>query len=101
MTSLSADARSALGWFTEPCLVLWADRGAVSGRVFVEALTLEGRATDGWIDHYDADGRPIAADIPASTGYHLAGAVAELVRTAKVLDDASSRSHSSASRHAD
>ena len=41
-----------------------------------EYLTPEG----GWIDHYDAAGQVIAADMPASTGYHVALAFDELIR---------------------
>jgi mannose-6-phosphate isomerase len=36
----------------------------------------------GWIDHYGADGRPIAGDIPASTGYHIVSAISEMARVA-------------------
>ncbi len=36
----------------------------------------------GWIDHYDASGASIAQDIPASTGYHIVLAFAELMRVA-------------------
>lgn len=35
-----------------------------------------------WIDHYDAAGAVIAKDIPASTGYHIVLAFAELMRVA-------------------
>lgn len=41
-----------------------------------EYLTPEG----GWIDHFDADGHVIAKDMPASTGYHVALALDELIR---------------------
>jgi mannose-6-phosphate isomerase len=36
----------------------------------------------GWIDHFDAGGGPIAGDMPASTGYHVVLAFAELIRVA-------------------
>lgn len=41
-----------------------------------EYLTPEG----GWIDHYDADGKPLSHAMPASTGYHVVLAFAELMR---------------------
>lgn len=41
-----------------------------------EYLTPEG----GWIDHYDATGKPMSHQIPASTGYHVVLAFAELMR---------------------
>lgn len=41
-----------------------------------EYLTPEG----GWIDHYDSDGQVLAANMPASTGYHVALAFDELIR---------------------
>jgi len=40
-----------------------------------EYLTPEG----GWIDHYDGDGHVMAANMPASTGYHVVLAFAELI----------------------
>lgn len=36
---------------------------------------LEPAVAGGWHDHFDADGKLIAADMPASTGYHLFGAI--------------------------
>ncbi len=39
-------------------------------------LTPEG----GWIDHFDAEGRPITTLMPASTGYHVVLAFSELLR---------------------
>tara|TARA_R110000787_G_scaffold75803_4_gene167721 strand:+ start:4706 stop:5848 length:1143 start_codon:yes stop_codon:yes gene_type:complete len=44
-----------------------------------EFLTVDG----GWIDHYGADGEVIAQDMPASTGYHVVLAFAELIRVMK------------------
>ena len=44
-----------------------------------EFLTVDG----GWIDHYGADGEVIATDMPASTGYHVVLAFAELIRVMK------------------
>lgn len=41
-----------------------------------EYLTPEG----GWIDHYDATGKPLSHLMPASTGYHVVLALAELIR---------------------
>ena len=41
-----------------------------------EYLTPEG----GWIDQYDATGKPMAHIMPASTGYHVVLAMAELMR---------------------
>lgn len=41
-----------------------------------EYLTPEG----GWIDHYSADGQVLAANMPASTGYHVVLAFADLIR---------------------
>ena len=39
---------------------------------------LTGVLPGGWMDRLDAEGRPAADFIPASTLYHLLGAVAEL-----------------------
>ena len=44
-----------------------------------EFLTVDG----GWIDHYGADGNVLAQDMPASTGYHVVLAFAELIRVMK------------------
>jgi mannose-6-phosphate isomerase len=41
-----------------------------------EYLTPEG----GWIDQYDSTGKPMAHNMPASTGYHVVLAMAELMR---------------------
>lgn len=41
-----------------------------------EYLTEDG----GWIDHFAADGSVLARDMPASTGYHVVLAFAELIR---------------------
>ncbi len=41
-----------------------------------EFLTEDG----GWIDHFSADATPLAANMPASTGYHVVLALAELIR---------------------
>lgn len=41
---------------------------------------LAGVPAGGWRDHFDEAGRPIAADMPASTGYHVVLALAEFVR---------------------
>ena len=41
-----------------------------------EYLTEDG----GWIDHFAADGTVLATDMPASTGYHVVLAFAELIR---------------------
>jgi mannose-6-phosphate isomerase len=41
-----------------------------------EHLTPEG----GWIDRYDATGKPVAHMMPASTGYHVVLAMVELMR---------------------
>ena len=54
-----------------------------------EAILDKWLSTDldgGWIDHFDADGQPIAPDIPASMYYHIFGAVMELSRSAKKLN---------------
>ena len=40
-----------------------------------EYLTPEG----GWIDHYDGDGHVLSVNMPASTGYHVVLAFAELI----------------------
>ncbi len=45
-----------------------------------EFLTGDG----GWIDHFAADGSILATDMPASTGYHVVLAFAELMRVAGV-----------------
>lgn len=37
----------------------------------------------GWMDHVDADGAILAKDMPASTGYHVVLALAELIRIAQ------------------
>lgn len=37
----------------------------------------------GWLDHFDADGRLIAAAMPAGNGYHLVSAITELQRAAE------------------
>ncbi len=39
----------------------------------------------GWIDHYDADGRACARDMPASTGYHVLCALAEVMRVGAAI----------------
>ncbi len=44
--------------------------------LFDEYLTEDG----GWIDHFSAEGSPIAATMPASTGYHVVLALSELIR---------------------
>ncbi|MEZ5946087.1 MAG: AGE family epimerase/isomerase [Hyphomonas sp.] len=44
-----------------------------------EYLTPEG----GWIEHYDADGKPIATAMPASTGYHVTLAFTHLMQVMK------------------
>ncbi|MEQ9436514.1 AGE family epimerase/isomerase [Hyphomonas sp.] len=44
-----------------------------------EFLTVDG----GWIDHYGAGGDVLARDMPASTGYHVVLAFAELIRVMK------------------
>ena len=44
---------------------------------------LEPALQGGWIDRLDADGRPIGDFVPASSLYHLIGAVDELVQFAK------------------
>ena len=44
-----------------------------------EYLTPEG----GWIDNYDGEGQVLAKDMPASTGYHVVLALAELIRVAE------------------
>lgn len=41
-----------------------------------EFLTEDG----GWIDHFSADGTALARNMPASTGYHVVLALAELIR---------------------
>jgi mannose/cellobiose epimerase-like protein (N-acyl-D-glucosamine 2-epimerase family) len=41
-----------------------------------EYLTPEG----GWIDQYDSTGKPMSQNMPASTGYHVVLAMAELMR---------------------
>ena len=53
-----------------------AARAAASFDVLMdEYLTPEG----GWIDHFAADGRGIAKNMPASTGYHVVLAFVELI----------------------
>lgn len=42
-----------------------------------EYLTPEG----GWIDHFSADGTPMAQNMPASTGYHVVLAFADMIKT--------------------
>lgn len=42
-------------------------------------------AAGGWLDHFDASGRLLAKDMPASSGYHIVSAIAELRRTAEDL----------------
>ena len=44
-----------------------------------EFLTVDG----GWVDHYGAGGEVIATDMPASTGYHVVLAFADLIRVMK------------------
>lgn len=44
---------------------------------------LEPAPPGGWIDHYSPDGAPAARNIPASTGYHVVCAFAELVRAVR------------------
>ncbi|MEO0981516.1 MAG: AGE family epimerase/isomerase [Pseudomonadota bacterium] len=64
-------------------LAMWARGDETAGARAMQAfdvlmdeyLTPEG----GWIDHYDADGGVLAADMPASTGYHVVLALAELI----------------------
>ncbi|MEC9249876.1 MAG: AGE family epimerase/isomerase [Pseudomonadota bacterium] len=58
-----------------------------------EALELSGRAMldkhfavplpGGWIEHFDGEGRPVGDDMPASTPYHIIGA---LIEADKLLD---------------
>ena len=43
-------------------------------------------AAGGWYDHLDESGRLIAADMPASTGYHLFGAIEILLHTLERLE---------------
>lgn len=43
-----------------------------------EYLTEDG----GWIDHFSSDGKVLCTDMPASTGYHVVLAFAELMRVA-------------------
>ena len=49
---------------------------------------LQSEVPGGWLDHFDPDRKLIAEAIPASTGYHLYLAVAELQRVAKRLNRA-------------
>ena len=51
---------------------------ALLERMFDRFLT--GPVAGGWIEHIDAQGRPLRQDIPASTLYHLAFAIAEVDR---------------------
>ena len=46
---------------------------------------LQSEARGGWLDHFDTDRRLLAESMPASTGYHLYLAIAELLRVADVL----------------
>ena len=45
---------------------------------------LSGVCPGGWVDHLDARGKRIARTMPASTGYHLYLAIAELSRVARL-----------------
>ena len=49
---------------------------------------LQSEAPGGWLDHFDADRNLIADAMPASTGYHLYLAIAELARVAGLPDAA-------------
>ena len=52
---------------------------------------LQSEVPGGWLDHFDPDRKLVADAIPASTGYHLYLAVAELLRVAKRLNRADER----------
>jgi mannose-6-phosphate isomerase len=47
---------------------------------------VEAAVAGGWLDQLDASGTPISEDIPASTGYHLHLAFAELMRIERVVN---------------
>ncbi len=59
-----------------------AGRRALECAVAIEDEWLTGTCPGGWRDHFDAEGVCIARDMPASTGYHLYLAIAELSRIA-------------------
>lgn len=76
--------------------LVMAERGPEAGRGAAAAAavrTLDALFADyldpapvgGWIDHYDAGGRACARDIPASTGYHVLCAFAEVMRVAAAI----------------
>jgi mannose-6-phosphate isomerase len=46
---------------------------------------LDAPVRGGWLDQFDEKGEVIATGMPASTGYHLYLAIAELTRVAKKL----------------
>lgn len=54
---------------------------ALTGLLFTRFLEPAHQGT--WVDRLDADGRPIGEFVPASSLYHLMGAVDELVQFAK------------------
>jgi len=66
-------AREALGDRTANA------RAAASANLLLDRyLCVEPRGA--WIDQFDADGRPVAPNVPASTLYHLFLAFAEFLR---------------------
>ncbi len=52
---------------------------------------LQSDAPGGWLDHFDPDRKLIADGMPASTGYHLYLAIAQLMRVATVLTQSSGK----------
>jgi mannose-6-phosphate isomerase len=59
-----------------------AGRRAVDLAEAIFAAHLDPAPLGGWIDHYDAEGRPGVDSITAATGYHLATAFIELMEAA-------------------
>lgn len=56
-----------------------ADRAAGAAQGMLDEW-LGPAAPGGWLDHFDEDGRLRAKDMPASSGYHVYSAVAEILR---------------------
>ena len=48
---------------------------------------LDPAISGGWHDHLDQFGRLVAADMPASTGYHLFGAIDTLLNALQRLEE--------------
>ncbi|HZW60332.1 MAG TPA: AGE family epimerase/isomerase, partial [Woeseiaceae bacterium] len=110
LETLDADGRAVMsvtvaGGARDPSRRLWSQtetlkahlcmmeqsRGAVADEAAARATHcaagilgewLEPAVAGGWLDHFGADGRLLARNMPASSGYHLYCAIAELGRLA-------------------